>query len=151
MTTEFEEWQKKTAMTCNNRAWSLCEQSRTAGEDLEMLTTAHAAAYHWAQVGTELNHMRALALLAHVHAFLGHGALAFSMGTQMRDYFLARKETPDWELAFTHAIYAHCAHAAGKVELRDKSYQHAATALAAIADAEDREIFLKTFSQIPAP
>jgi hypothetical protein len=148
---EMQEWQKKTAMQCNNRAWTLCEQSRTADEDLEMLITAHTAAYHWAQVGTELNRMRALMLLAHVHAFLGHGATAFSMATQVQDYFLARKDTPDWEVAFTYAIYAHCAQVAAKTELRDQAYQQAVTALAAIADPEDREIFLKTFRQIPAP
>ena len=89
-------------MHCNNRAWALSVQSRTPMEDREMLDAAHTSAYHWAQAGTELNRMRATMLLAEVHALLGHGTTAMSLATEMRNYFLGRSDTPDWELAFTH-------------------------------------------------
>jgi hypothetical protein len=69
----------------------------------------------------------------------------------MRDYFLAKGDTPDWELALTHAVYAHAAHAAGELAPYQAAYQKAATAIAAISDEEDRAIVLKTFKQVPVP
>ena len=76
---------------------------------------------------------------------------AFGLAEEMRAYFLARQDTPDWEIAFTHAIYAHCAHAAGEVGMHRAAYQDAARALAAVADEEDRSIVAETFGQVPAP
>lgn len=146
-----QSWHKRFAMAANNRAWELSTQTRTPQQDREMLDAAHASAWHWAQVGTELNTMRATMLLAEVHALLGDGAMAIAFAQQMRRYFLASKDTPDWELAFTHAIHAHAASAAGKVEEHRAAYQAATVAIAAIADAEDRAIVAATFIQVPAP
>ena len=148
---EALEWHRQVAMGCNNRAWALTVQSRSASEDREMLDAAHASAWHWARAGTELNRMRATMLLAEVHALLGHGQLALSLATDMREYFLHRADTPDWELAFAHAIYAHGAHAAARGEVHRAAYREAERALAAIADDEDREIVARTFAQVPAP
>jgi hypothetical protein len=150
-TPEAQQWQRQTASDCNNRAWALSVQARTPGQDREMLDAAHASAWHWAQVGTELNRMRATMLLAEVHALLGHGSTALLLATEMRSYFLARADTPDWELAFTHAIYAHCAHSAGRLEAYRAAYHEARVALAAVADEEDRRLVARTFAQVPAP
>lgn len=147
---DTQAWHKRFAMECNNRAWELSTQGRTEQEDREMLDAAHAAAWHWAQVGTELNRMRATMLLAEVHALLGHGASAMLYAREMRSYFLGR-ETDDWELAFTHAIYAHAAAAAGQAADYRAAYQHATAALAAIVDDEDRAVVTATFRQVPAP
>ena len=148
---ESRAWHREVAMQCNNRAWALSVQQRSPAEDREMLDAAHASAWHWALVGTELNRMRAVMLLAEVHAQLGHGATSLVLAEEMRSFFLAREETPDWELAFTHAIHAHCAHAAGRTELHRAAYHEAARALAAVADEEDRQIVSQTFDQVPAP
>ena len=115
-----------------------------------MLDAAHASAWHWAQVGNELNRMRATMLLAEVHAVLGHGSVALPLAQEMRAFFVGR-DTPDWELAFTHAIYAHAAHAACQIAEYRSAYQQAVVALEAITDKEDRSVVLKTFSQIPKP
>jgi hypothetical protein len=151
LTAQRQAWHKQLGMLSNNRAWALSVQDRSSAEDLEMLTAAHTSAYHWALVGTELNRMRATALLAEVHALLGHGETAFALATDMRHYFLGRTETPDWELAFTHAIYAHGACVAGRPELHAAAYQAAVAAAAVIADDQDREIFNATFKRIPVP
>lgn len=148
---EAQAWHKQVAMLCNNRAWALSVQQRNAAQDLEMLTAAHTSAYHWAQIGTELNRMRAVMLLAEVHAALGHGRTALALATEMRSYFIARPDTPDWELAFTHAVYAHCAQAAGDATTHRSAYKEAVAALAAIGDEEDRKIVAQTFKQVPAP
>ena len=148
--TDAPAWHKRFAAGCNNRAWDLATQSRTPAEDREMLDAAHASAWHWGRIGTELHRMRAQMLLAEVHALLGMGPSSLRLAGEMRSYFLSR-ETPDWELAFTHAIYAHAAHAAQRPEEHRRAYADAVAALQAIADPEDRQIVDKTFSQVPLP
>jgi hypothetical protein len=145
-----EAWHRYFAVECNNRAWALTVQARTPAEDREMLDAAHAAAFHWGHVGTELHHARARMLLAEVHALLGHADTALSYAKEIRAFFLGR-QTDDWELAFTHAIYAHAAHSAGDLRTHRAAYLVAEAALAAIADPEDRAIVQQTFDRIPRP
>jgi len=143
-------WHKRFAARCNNRAWDLASRDRTPAEDRELLDVAHASAWHWAQVGSELNRMRATLLLAAVHAELGMGASALALAREMHGYFAAR-DTDDWELAMVHAIDAHAAHAAGLLDEHRQAHQRAVAALAAIADAEDRAVVAVTFGRVPAP
>ncbi|MEO8835164.1 MAG: hypothetical protein ABI364_00330 [Caldimonas sp.] len=134
----------------NNRAWELSLRHRTPAEDEEMLQAGYASAWHWRQVGTELNRMRGAMLLAEIHALLGHGTQAWTHAEQIRDYFL-RTGAADWEIALVHAIHAHAAAASGrKTEHRD-SYERAAQALAAVASEKDRSIVASTFAQVPKP
>ena len=90
-------------------------------------------------------------LLAEVHALLGHRTLALKFSYEMQSFFLSRPDTPDWEVALTHAIFAHCAHQAGDATAHRTAYDHATAALAAIKDTEDRDIVAKTYGQIPKP
>lgn len=143
-------WQRYFAIEANNRAWELAARARSAAEDREMLDAAHASAWHWEVAGTELHHMRAKMLLAEVHSLLGLGASALAYAREVRDYFLGR-ETPDWELAFTHTIHAHAAHAAGDEATHRSAYREAVDAIDAIADEEDRKIVRATFEQVPVP
>ena len=115
-----------------------------------MLNAAHAAAFHWAKVGTELHQARAKMLLGHVYAALGAGQTALKYAQQSHNY-LEANEPPDWELAFTHAILAHAAHAAGETALHQEHYTKAHQLGLAIADPEDRAIFFVTFDRMPAP
>ncbi|MCF7688298.1 MAG: hypothetical protein K9M98_06880 [Cephaloticoccus sp.] len=148
--TDPNNWHRHFAMECNNRAWELTTSTRTSEQDREMLDTAHASAWHWGIAGNEINHMRAKMLLAEVHACLGDGTLALAYAQEMQAYFLDH-DTPDWEIAFTHAIHAHAALAAGELETYRESYRSAETAILAIAEQEDREIVWGTFNQIPRP
>jgi len=144
------ERERQHALKCNNRAWELSTRSRTPAEDREMLDAAHASAWHWAQVGTELNRMRATMLLAEVHAALRFGVSALKYAEEMRAYFLEHG-APDWELAFTHAVYAHAAHAAGRLDEHRMAHAQAEAALEAVKGEENRAIVLKTFELVPRP
>jgi hypothetical protein len=146
----IESWHRFFAVECNNQAWDLAVRQRSPVEDEAMLNAAHAAALHWHAVGTELNHMRAKMLLAEVHALLGYGTSALAYAREVRAYFL-HAEAPDWELAFTHAIHAHAAHAAGDLAAHRSAYAAAEAAIAAIADADDKVVVMRTFAQVPAP
>ena len=146
-----EAWHRFFAVECNNRGWDLSVKERDPGQDEEMLHAAHASTFHWAAIGTELNRMRASMLLAEVHALLGHGETALAYASTMRDFFLDQDDTPDWEIAFTHAIHAHAADVAGEIKVHEDAYREAQSALAAIADPADREIVQQTLDHVRAP
>ena len=143
-------WHQYFAIECNNRAWDLSTQTRNDAEDMEMLNAAHASALHWAAIGKELNNMRATMLLAEVHALLGYGKTALVNAEKMREYFLGI-DTPDWEIAFVHTIYAHAAYASGETTIHKTAYQEALNALNTISDNQDREIVQKTFDGVARP
>ena len=145
------DWHRYFAVECNNRAWELATAERSAAEDDELLNVAHASAYHWSIAGDELNRMRALMLLAEVHACLAMGTTALTYAERMRSYFLGLEAVDDWELAFVHVIHAHAAASAGKRTEHAESYAAAEAALEAIADEQDRAVVLETFELVPAP
>ncbi|MGZ5072282.1 MAG: hypothetical protein ACXWBL_04045, partial [Usitatibacter sp.] len=128
------------AVECNNRAWRLAESARRSpGEDREMLDAAHAAAFHWSKVGTEVHRARAEMLLAHVHALLGHGEAAMKLARRSFD-FVASRESPAWEVAFAHAVLANAAAACGDRAMHEAHYQRARS-LASSLDEGDRGVF----------
>jgi hypothetical protein len=143
-------WHRRFAAAANNRAWELTVQTRTAAEDREMLNAAHASAWHWGKVGTELNRMRATMLIAEVHALLGLGGSALEHAEEMRTYFLG-VQSPDWEVAFVHVIHAHAASAAGETEKHRASYALAVAAVEAVLSEEERSNVASTFGHVPKP
>jgi hypothetical protein len=148
---EASAWHRYFAVECNNRAWNLAAApERSPAEDEEMLLQAYAAAFHWSQVGTPVNIMRADLALAHVHALLGQAALALRYAERTLD-FVTQHAVEDWDLAFAHAEMAHAAAGAGDVE---QHARHHAAALACgekIEDEEDRRVFFEEFARIPKP
>jgi hypothetical protein len=149
--TDAAAWQRFFAMSANNAAWDLSTHPMDAARAAQLLDAAHASAWHWKAIGTELNRMRAAMLLAQAHALAGHGATALAYAREMRDYFLGRPDTPDWEIAFAHAVHAHAAHVAGEHDEHRDSYALAATAVKAIASPQDRDIVEQTFRRVPLP
>lgn len=149
--TKPESWHRFYAASANNAAWTLAELPASEANHRDLLDAAHAAAWHWQQVGNELNGMRALMLLAVAHAQAGLGATALAYADEMRHYFLARPSTSDGEIAFAHAVHAHAASAAGAKELHARSYAQAVQAIAAIASEEERDNVQRLFRQVPAP
>jgi hypothetical protein len=137
------------AIECNNLAWNLSAQpERTPLDDEEMLNAAHASAYHWAKVGNQLHRARAKMLLGRVHAAIGYGQTALAYAQQSYDYLTAH-DSPDWEIAFAHAILAHAALAVGDLDLHRQHYATALERGQVIADPEDKVIFFETFHRIP--
>lgn len=147
---EITKWQRWFAIACNNRALQLAEQpQRTPAEGHEMLHAAHAAAWHWARVGTPLNAARAEMLLGFAHALSGDGPLALRYAMSAFNYF-NEHEAPDWEQAFAHAVLAAAAKAAGNLALHAEHYPEAKRRGEAIADPDNRDVFMRSFRQVPA-
>lgn len=148
---ELDRAHRAFAVEYNNRAWALSEKiDRTDTEDDDMLHMAHAAALHWRHAGNALNDARAQMLLAHVHASLGHGDLALRYARPSHAY-LTSIDSPDWEIAFSHAVLAHANRAADRPAEHREHWAIARRLGDAIADAEDRAIFDATFRTIPPP
>jgi hypothetical protein len=146
---EIHKWQRYFAIECNNRAWALASNSvRTPAETAEMIHTAHAAACHWAQVGTEINNVRADYTLAHMYAAAGDGTQALGYARRALEPLEAGLGE-DWDRAFAHLEMAHAAAAAGDASLHARHYAEARQRGAAIADEEDRKIFFDELSRIP--
>lgn len=60
------------AVELNNLAWDIVEAESRSEEELErMIHAAHAACFHWLQVGNPLNHLRAESLLASAYFTAG--------------------------------------------------------------------------------
>jgi len=148
---ELAKWTRWFAIECNNRAWRLAEASgRSAAESEEMLHCAHAAAFHWDRVGTELHRARAAMLLGHVHALLGNGAIAMNYARQSFAY-VSSHDSPPWEVAFAHAVLANAAAAARDRDLHSRHFTVARALGEALQDAEERSIFDATFKVVPVP
>jgi len=144
---EIAKWHRWFAVECNNRAWDLAAQPAwTETEREEMRNAAFAARYHWGVVGTELNAARADGLLGHVLALLGNGAEALRYAESNLG-FVSSRESPDWEVAFAHAILANAAAAHGD---RDgyESQTAIAEKLGADLGAEDRAVFQTIFGRV---
>ena len=146
-----ESWHRFFASTANNRAWDLAELPASEADHRELLNAAHAAAWHWQMVGNELNRMRALMLLAQAHSLAGLGSSALAYADEVRTFFLAKPDVPDWELAFVHTVHAHAAGAAGSAKQHAESYAQASRALQGIADEKDRSMVERVFRHVPTP
>jgi hypothetical protein len=144
-------WHRWFAVEANNLAWRLADSTaRGEAGDAEMLDAAHAASFHWARVGTALQRARSQMLLGHVHGLLGQGGPAMTNARAAFDYVLGHDSEP-WELAFAHAALANAAAAAGDKSTHARHYGEAKALGAALADAEEREIFDAMFRTVPAP
>jgi len=115
-----------------------------------MLNAAHASAFDWNRVGTDLNRARATYLLAEVHALCGLGSSALALAGDAAAFF-RNVETPDWEQAYLHTVLAHAAAAAGDRQTHARCYAAAEAALNGISDPEDRRIVEQPFCQVPQP
>ena len=115
-----------------------------------MLQAAHAAAFHWSGVGTELHVARAEQLLAQVYALLDQGDMAMHYAKRNLEFVMGR-ESPPWELAFSHAVMAHAASKAGNPALHATEYGLARSLGESLEDPDEREIFRATFDTIPRP
>jgi hypothetical protein len=113
---------------------------RTAEQDDELINTAHASAYHWAQVGTPANRARSEWQLSRVYTVLGRSEPALHHARRCREICEAHPEAiEDWDLPYAHEALARAHALAGEA---DEAGRHAAAArelAARVEGAEDRE------------
>jgi len=126
------------AVECNNRAWDLVEKAdRTPEETGEMIHTAHTSLWHWQRVGTQVNRLRALTLLATAYLAAGEREAAVRYADQCIELSdqLGDEQSPfDRVMAYGCAASVHWP--------RIPSFHEEAELLAAnLTDDEERAVY----------
>ena len=151
MTQLSHEAERQLARQLFNRAWRLIDtQDRTPEQDRMMLVTACAAYLHWDSVGTEENRAIADWQIAHVASLLGYGDLALSHATSALSRVRAAS-LPSWLAASALEGVARAHAAAGNQAERDFFLKQAIEAVAAVADAAERELISAQIATVPHP
>ncbi len=134
-----------------NRTWDLlATPQRTPELDDELIHTAHASAWHWLQAGNAANRARAEWLCARVYATLGRAATALEHARRCVAYVDAGGDGfEDWDAAAAAEGMARALALAGDVEGSRAWVTRAWTALAGIAEPEERAIVEADLASIP--
>jgi hypothetical protein len=123
-----------------NHTWTLLEkENRTRADDDELLSAAHASAYHWSRAGAGPEHVaRSQWQISRVNAVLGRGAAAVYHAERCLEH-CTENGIGDWDLASAYEALAraHCV-AGNETEYR-RNLELGRAALVQIADEEDRE------------
>jgi hypothetical protein len=136
------------AVDFNTRTWELLEKkNRTRHEDVRMLDYAHASLGHWRATGTAVRQQRGEWLVSHVHAVLGDGRHALKHAQLCFELTEDSKgEMQDYDIAFAYEAIGRAFVVNGEPNEAAKFIGLAKKAGEAIADKEDREIFLAEFN-----
>lgn len=133
-----------------NEVWSLLDKADRTDEDAErMVHAAHASRYHWGIVGQPVNFARGDWQISRVYAVLSCPERALHYAMRSLEICQAHG-IGDFDLAFAYEALARAHAAAGSVTDRDAALRKAKQAATAIKDKEDREVFVKELSTVPA-
>ena len=144
-----KEAHKHFAITLFNKVWDLMEKKDRTDEDDELMVhAAHTSAYHWLQVGTEVNFQRSAWQIARVYTILGNKPMALHYAQQCYD-MTTENDLQDFDLAFAFEAMARAFALNGMKEDFEHFHQLAAEASEQIGEIEDKEVFLKDLDTAP--
>lgn len=134
-------------VSLNNSSWDVLEQAPGPAESVEdVLHAAHASVHHWLQIGTPVNRLRGLTLLAAVYARAGiperavhYGRLCACLGEEFSD----PQHAFDRAAALGAAAHAHLC--AGDRDQARTLYASASDACGAVEAEDDRAVFHRFF------
>ncbi len=147
-TYNLDEAHKHFAINTNGLVWQLLEMKDRSKSDEElMIHAAHTSCYHWLQVGTGLHHQRAEWLLSHVYAEAGIAAAALKHAKRCQDLTEEYIELmQDFDFAYVHEALARAYALNGSADEAMMYIRKAEVSGQAIAEEEDRKIFLADFN-----
>jgi len=132
-----------------NATWGLLDkEGRSAEDDVAMIHTAHASAYHWLQVGEPLNFARSHWQISRVYAVLGRAEPALYHGRHSLAICQA-EGIGDFDLAFAYEALARGYAVAERREQMEENLQLARDAGEMINQDDDREHFFTELATIP--
>jgi hypothetical protein len=135
------------AVETNNLAWDLLESGTwTDAQSERMIDAAHAAAFHWSEVGTPLNYLRAQTLLTTMYARLGFtdAALRHAAKCRRASESIGAEQTP-WDRACVCAATAEAHALAGDTPTATALKDEALKLVATFENPEDAKHFRKVF------
>jgi hypothetical protein len=135
------------AIEHNGITWKLLsKEDRTPEENALMVHSAHSSCMHWLQAGTPVHHQRGEWLISHVYSVLGYADAALR---HAKTCLILTKEhsdmMQDFDQAYAYEAVARAAALAGKMEKAKKYHAQAKEAGEAIANEEDKKIFVGDF------
>ncbi|TFG16403.1 MAG: hypothetical protein EU530_11850 [Promethearchaeota archaeon] len=131
-----------------NRTWELMDKKdRTPKEDIEMIHTAHASAYHWSQIGEPINFQRGEWQISRVYAVLNQ-PLACLFHAQRCLEITSQNDIKDFDLAFAYEAMARAHAISGNIEEKEKYIKCAKKAAEIIKDEEDKKYTLSEIESI---
>ncbi len=135
------------AQSTNGRVWELLQKrDRSQAESDEMLHAAHACAYHWKFAGTAVHHQRGEWLISHVHVALGRGNEALRHAERCFELTESHRELMrDFDIAYAFEGLARAQGLLGDHKMAEEFLILAEQAGNAIANEEDRSIFMGDF------
>jgi hypothetical protein len=136
-----------------NGVWQMLDiEHRSPAQDDQMVHAAHASRWHWSQAG-ELGGDQQLAVgewqCSRVYSVLGRGEPALHHARACLA-ICQEREIDDWVLAAAYEALARAAAVAGDLTSARTWLANARSALAAIADPEDREVIEADLTAIAA-
>jgi tetratricopeptide (TPR) repeat protein len=136
------------AIELNNRAWELVEApARTGEETAEMLSAAHAARYHWRQVGTPINFARADSLVATAYLAAARPEVALGYAQScLQQCEQPGNDATRFDRACAYGAVACALGGLGKREQAKGYYAQALEQVAHFESAEDRSVFENLYS-----
>ncbi len=103
-----------------NRTWELMDKKdRTPEEDMEMIHSTHASAYHWAQIGEPINFQRGEWQISRVYSVLNH-PLACLFHAQKCLEITKQNDIKDFDLAFAYEAMARAHAISGNKKEKEK-------------------------------
>jgi hypothetical protein len=139
------------AQSINGRVWELLQKpNRSPSEDDEMLHAAHACTYHWQFVGTAVQQQRGEWLISRVHVVLGHGNEALRHAQRCFELTESNRNLmKDFDIAYAFEGMARAQAMLGDYRIAKEFLVLAEQAGDAIANEEDRSIFMGDFDSGP--
>lgn len=146
---KIEKCNKYFGPTLFNQTWDLIDKGdkRTLQDELMMIHSAHASAWHWRQVGAPLNFARSEWQISRVYSILGrtkeamyHAELSLELCTE--------NGFGDFDLAFAYEALARASATAGAKETTEKYLKLARDASEDIAKKGDKDYFLSELNNI---
>ena len=133
---------RRLAVDLFNRSWQLLEkEARTTEENDELVHVAHAARYHWGEIGTAAHRARGENQCARVYAALGRPEAALHHAQRALDLVrTGGAGFEDWDLATALEVVARAQLAAGNRSEAAHFAELARAELDAIADPDDRAV-----------
>ena len=141
----------------NNETWRLLDAGppgpeASAEERERFLYRAYSSAYHWMETPTATAATRARGEHLIARAAIAIGQAELALGHAERCLELCRENpdaTEDWDEAFAEEAIARAHSAAGHMSAAADHHQIATSLGAAIANDEDREVFLAELAREP--
>ncbi|HET8642745.1 MAG TPA: hypothetical protein VFM37_12450 [Pseudonocardiaceae bacterium] len=140
--------ERQYAVEAFNRSWELLESQRSPDQDAEALAAAFASRWHWSRIGGPEQLAVGDHQVAKVASALGFAGLALHFARRAWDCGQEQGWT-DWRRAVFAEGMARAHEAAGDTAARDEWLRTAASALASVEDAEDREVVERQLREIP--